>query len=73
MTTEKIIETIVKSIPYPAQITNIVIDGTTVRFDWRDQSFLVGEHLNVDTVKDGFLIGDDASILLKALLIKNIS
>lgn len=70
MTNEEILERVIQRLPYPNQIEIFDLSSETnaICFRWRAQSFRVDSNLNVDTARNGMLIGDDASIILSALL-----
>jgi len=68
MDTTEITNLLLSAIPYPQHIRNINQRESEVRFEWRDQKFCVSDRLSVDSVGDGVLIGDAASILLQAIL-----
>lgn len=70
MKTPQLIELIIRALPYASQIRELEIDESGVRFAWRSQRFRVDNTMNVDTIGDGVLIGDDASILLGELIKK---
>ena len=63
-----IILLLVRCLPYPGQITELETESDAIRFKWRSQHFRVSTSMCVETVGEGVLIGDDASILLQALL-----
>ena len=68
-TIPEVILRVCQAIPYPGQIRDMETEGdSAIRFKWRSQHFRVSKNLSVETVGDGVLIGDDASILLRALL-----
>ena len=64
----EILERVLRVMPYPNQIHDIETEDDAIRFRWRSQHFQITTSLCVDTVGDGVLIGDDASILLAALI-----
>ena len=71
---EALIEKVVRAVPYPAQITewDISSEEGAIRFTWRRLRVRVTINLVVDEVKDCFLAGSDAAILLEALLKKEV-
>ncbi len=68
MKTTKLLELIIRSLPYPDQIRDIQMEDNAVRFVWRSQHFRVTTNLHAEQIGSGVLIGDDASILLRVLL-----
>jgi hypothetical protein len=54
--------------PYPEQIYGFEINDDSVRFAWRGHQFCVSENLHIETVRDGFLVGNDIAIILQRLL-----
>lgn len=70
MTTTQILEIIIRALPYPNQINQLELDENAVRFSWRSQRFRVDTALHANTIGDVGLIGDDAAILLRALLVR---
>ena len=69
-TIEELVTLVFKALPYSNQIEGLAFESGAIRFRWRSQHFRVTTGLEVDTVGDGILIGDDASIVLSALLVK---
>lgn len=65
---EKVLETIIRYLPYPDQIRDIKIGADEVRFTWRRARYRVSESLFVEEVQDGCLAGTDITILMRALL-----
>lgn len=61
----KIIELLLRALPYPDQMKNIAIGTDNVRFDWRDQRYLVTDSGDVDEVRGGCLVGTDRAILMR--------
>ena len=68
MKTTKLLELIIRSLPYPDQIRDIQMEDNAVRFVWRSQKFRVSTSLHAETIGCGVLIWDDTSILLEAML-----
>jgi len=73
MKKSKILELVIKSLPYPTQISDIDVEseGNSIRFRWRSNIFRVTDTLSVESVQGAFLVGDTAAMLLEALLKKN--
>lgn len=61
----KIIELLVRAIPYPHQIGHILIGEKDVRFDWRGARYRVDENGHVEEVQGGLLAGSDRAILMQ--------
>ena len=68
MKTTKLLELIIRTLPYPDQIRDIEMEDEAVRFYWRSQHFRVTTNLHAEQIGHGVLIGDDASILLRVML-----
>jgi hypothetical protein len=64
----QLLELIIRALPYPSQIRELEIEENAVRFVWRSQRFRVSTSMRAETVGNGVLIGDDASILLSSLI-----
>lgn len=64
----KVIELIIKALPYSDQMNDIEIGKDNVRFDWRGTRYCVNTNLGVDEVGDGVLIGTDKSMLIRTCL-----
>jgi len=67
----KIVELIVKALPYPSQIKDFDLDGdeNAVRFTWRFSRYRVGCYVGmVEEVEGSMLSGSDNAILLERLL-----
>jgi hypothetical protein len=63
-----ILELIIRSLPYPSEIRDINMEADAVLFSWRSMRFRVSTMMLTETVGDGALISDDASLLLFALI-----
>ena len=68
MNTTEMLERTIQRIPYPSQISQLEFERAAIRFTWRGHRFRVSESMIVETVGNGVLIGDNASILLQELL-----
>lgn len=70
LTHSKIIELLIKALPYPDQIKDIDISSESgaVRFTWRGNRFRVDGELYTNEANEGFLIGSDLAILLRQCL-----
>lgn len=64
----KIIELLIRAIPYPDQMRDLDIATNYVEFTWRGTRYRVTEFYGVDEVGDGVLIGSDSAILIRALI-----
>jgi len=66
----KILEKVIRAVPYPAQIKEIdlVSEDTAIRFRWRGDVYRVSETLGVETCDRGCLVGSDIAILMQALI-----
>lgn len=63
-----IILLLVRCLPHHGQMSELETESDAIRFKWRSQHFRVSTSLLVETIGKGVLIGDDASILLQAML-----
>lgn len=72
MTHEKVLEKVIKKIPFPETISDIDItsEEDAVRFSWRGDlvRFRVTKTFSVEEVEDGFLGSNNLTIMLEALL-----
>lgn len=64
----KIVELIVRALPYPDQMRDIEIASDYLEFTWRGVRYRVNELYGVDEVGNGVLIGTDRAILIRTLL-----
>jgi hypothetical protein len=64
----KIIELLIRAIPYPDQMKDFDIHTDYVEFTWRGTRYRVTKGYGVDEVGNGVLIGSDSSILIRALI-----
>lgn len=64
----QLFEVVIRSIPYPSQITNIAIEENAIRLTWRGHRFRVSTKGHVETVGSGVLIGDNMAILLQSVI-----
>lgn len=65
----KIIELLIRAIPYPDQIREIEVATNFVEFTWRSARYRVTETLGVDEVGDGVLVGSDRAILMRTCIV----
>ena len=69
MSNSDILNLILVSLPYSAQIRDVDMSKEEqVRFTWRGTRFCVWEDLQVESVANGCLAGCDLSIMLRRLL-----
>ena len=70
LTKEQLVELISKTIPYANQTKgwDWSSEADAVRFTWRDTRFRVDCDLYVETVDGAILVGNNESLLLRALL-----
>lgn len=75
MTKGKLLEAIMKGVPYPQHITDLDLESrpSAIQFTWRGDRFQVsitdaGVLGMVDQVEDGMLITNNLAILLEACL-----
>ncbi|KKL50882.1 hypothetical protein LCGC14_2301060 [marine sediment metagenome] len=68
MTNDKIIECVIKAIPYPEHISDIELDDDCVRFTWRTDRFKVSDSGMVEELEDIFLKGSNIAILMERLI-----
>lgn len=61
----KIIELLLRALPYPQQMKNIAIGTNDVRFDWRGTRYRVTEDGHVDEMENGCLVCSDRAILMR--------
>jgi len=69
MTNDKILELVLRSIPYFHQLKDF--DTTLpkcIQFSWRGSTYRVSESLSVEEVEGNILAGTDSAILMSALL-----
>jgi hypothetical protein len=64
----KLIELIIRAMPYPNQIQDIEIATDYVEFTWRGVRYRATESLSIDEVGNGVLVGTDRAILIRKLL-----
>jgi len=64
----KIVELMIRAMPYPDQMRDLDIGADSVEFTWRGTRFRVTKSYGVDEVGDGVLIGSDKAILVAALI-----
>jgi hypothetical protein len=64
----KLIELVIRALPYPSQIRDIEIAANYVEFSWRGARYRVNEVFGVDEVGDGVLVGTDRAILMRACI-----
>lgn len=62
----KLIEVLIRAMPYPEQMRNIEIAADYIEFTWRDSRYRVSESFSVDEVGDGVLVGTARAILIRA-------
>jgi hypothetical protein len=68
MSQAKLVEALIKSLPYPTQIKNIDFsEEDMVRFEWRGATYLYGGN-DVAECENGCLRGSDRAILMRTLL-----
>jgi hypothetical protein len=64
----KIIELVIRALPYPEQVRNLFVGETDIRFDWRGTSYSISKMLHVEEVGDGVLIGSDKALLIQTCI-----
>jgi len=65
----ELLQAIIKSIPYPSQISEIDLDlENQLRFTWRGDRFRVGLSGSVEQVEGVMLSGSNITIVLEELL-----
>jgi hypothetical protein len=65
MDTGKIIERLLRALPYPEQMTGITLGTASVQFGWRGARYRVDEDGHVEEVQGGCLVGSDRAILMQ--------
>ena len=69
MRQEKIINKIIKALPYAGQIKGIDLsEANAVRFQWRSDTYRVNSNLFVEECRDSCLVGSSKAILMEALI-----
>lgn len=69
MTQEKIVNLLLKSIPYPEQVTNLDLStSNAVKFEYRGVSFRIHEDLSVEEREGAFLTTTVVAIFLEKLI-----
>lgn len=69
MTQDKIVNLLLKSIPYPDQINNLDLNtSNAVKFEYRGVSFRIHEDLSVEEREGAFLTTTVAAIFLEKLI-----
>lgn len=69
MTQEKIVNLLLKSIPYPEQVTNLDLNvNNEVKFEYRGTYFSIHENLSVGEREGVFLTTTVAAIFLEKLI-----
>lgn len=69
MTQEKIVNLLLKSIPYPDQINNLDLStGNVVKFEYRGLFFRINEGLSIEEREGDFLTTTVAAIFLEKLI-----
>ncbi len=72
MNNAKRVEILINSIPYPNQIKDISLEEeNAVKFTWRQTIYRFSNDDNIEEVDNGFLVGNDKSILMSALIKKS--
>lgn len=64
----KIMEILIRAIPYPDHMRDFDISADSVEFTWRGTRYRVTKSFGVDEVGDGVLIGSDRAILVRACI-----
>lgn len=69
MMQDKIVNLLLKSIPYPEQVTNLDLSvNNAVQFEYRGASFRIHEDLSVEEREGVFLTTTVAAIFLEKLI-----
>lgn len=69
MTQDKIVNLLLKSIPYPEQVTNLDLSvNNAVKFEYRGAYFSIHENLSVEEREGVFLTTTVAAIFLEKLI-----
>lgn len=71
MEQNEILQVVISSIPYPQQMKDIDLsEPDAVLFTWRGSTYRVSKSLGAEVCENGFLVGNDAAILMGAVLHK---
>jgi len=69
MNNAKILEAVIKVLPYPDQITDIELDeDNAVGFTWRGSTYRISDNLCVEKLEGRLASSDTTCMLMKELL-----